>query len=343
PHVVVSCSPNARHRIFPGVVASLSARCSILAAANPIGGHYNRSKTVAENLKMSAALLSRFDMIFILLDRPDEDHDKMLSDHIMRLHKVAGEPPGKDGCGDKKRQQQLQNGNWAPPGRGGFGREARAGTGPEGWAGAGAGAGGGGGAIRAGEGEREQRTLSQRLRVSCAVYQQDPVPTELLKKYVAYARAYCHPRLTVSAARVLQKLYLAMRSEARDGRSVPVTMRQLESLVRLSQARAKVELREEVTAQDAKDVVDMMQESLLEAYMTDTGAIDFGRSGATSLAKQVKVFVSNLTKRASQKGSALFPQQELRQLAEDLSLRITDFEGFLDVLRQVRQGCLFEV
>lgn len=55
-----------------GVVCSLPAHASILAAANPVGGHYNRSKTIAENLKMSAALLSRFDLIFILLDRPDE-------------------------------------------------------------------------------------------------------------------------------------------------------------------------------------------------------------------------------------------------------------------------------
>ncbi|CAN0469472.1 unnamed protein product, partial [Scytosiphon promiscuus] len=126
---------------------------------------------------------------------------------------------------------------------------------------------------------------------------------QLLKRYVAYAKAHCHPTLTLKAARVLQKLYLTMRNEAKDGRSMPITMRQLESLVRLSQviltewevrhpfpicfvlpnfsavpsrpteraafselnfvreqARAKVELREHVTEQDAKDVVDIMQE-----------------------------------------------------------------------------------
>jgi DNA helicase MCM8 len=52
-----------------GIVSSLSARTSVLAAANPCGGHYNRAKTVVENLKMSPALLSRFDLIFILLDK----------------------------------------------------------------------------------------------------------------------------------------------------------------------------------------------------------------------------------------------------------------------------------
>jgi DNA helicase MCM8 len=95
-----------------GIVSSLSARTSVLAAANPCGGHYNRAKTVVENLKMSPALLSRFDLIFILLDkcvgcggllhvgqlparvyvlcRPDNARDLLLSEHVMRLH--SGRP-----------------------------------------------------------------------------------------------------------------------------------------------------------------------------------------------------------------------------------------------------------
>lgn len=55
-----------------GIVCSLPARTSILAAANPVGGHYNKAKTVSENLKMKGPLLSRFDLVFILLDKPDE-------------------------------------------------------------------------------------------------------------------------------------------------------------------------------------------------------------------------------------------------------------------------------
>jgi len=65
---------------------SLPARTSIVAAANPIGGHYNKAKTVSENLKMNPALLSRFDLVFILLDKPDEEFDGILSEHIMALH-----------------------------------------------------------------------------------------------------------------------------------------------------------------------------------------------------------------------------------------------------------------
>ena len=64
----------------------MPARTSILAAANPVGGHYNKAKTVCENLKINPALLSRFDLVFILVDKPNEEHDIRLSDHIMSLH-----------------------------------------------------------------------------------------------------------------------------------------------------------------------------------------------------------------------------------------------------------------
>lgn len=53
-----------------GVVCSLPARTTILAAANPVGGHYNRGKTISENLRIGSPLLSRFDLVFILLDQP---------------------------------------------------------------------------------------------------------------------------------------------------------------------------------------------------------------------------------------------------------------------------------
>lgn len=69
-----------------GIVCSLPARTSIIAAANPVGGHYNKQKTVSENLKMNGALLSRFDLVFILLDVADENMDAFLSDHIMKIH-----------------------------------------------------------------------------------------------------------------------------------------------------------------------------------------------------------------------------------------------------------------
>jgi DNA helicase MCM8 len=90
-----------------GIVCNLPARTSVIAAANPSGGHYeyvtllfsskqtlnlitpSRSKTVSENLKMGPALLSRFDVIFILLDKPDEERDKLLSEHVISVFQYA--------------------------------------------------------------------------------------------------------------------------------------------------------------------------------------------------------------------------------------------------------------
>lgn len=69
-----------------GVVCSLPTRTSILAAANPIGGRFNRNKTVMQNLKMNAPLLSRFDLIFLLLDEANPLLDNLLCKHVMSTH-----------------------------------------------------------------------------------------------------------------------------------------------------------------------------------------------------------------------------------------------------------------
>ena len=70
-----------------GVVASLPARCSVIAAANPKHGSYNMSKTVAENLNMARPILSRFDLVFILRDRADKEQDRLVSTNIMNLYR----------------------------------------------------------------------------------------------------------------------------------------------------------------------------------------------------------------------------------------------------------------
>ena len=69
-----------------GILGSLSARTSVVACANPSSGHYNRAKTIMENIRISNAILSRFDLVFLMLDDPDLQRDKKLSEHVMRLH-----------------------------------------------------------------------------------------------------------------------------------------------------------------------------------------------------------------------------------------------------------------
>ena len=65
---------------------TVSAKCSVLAAANPVGGLYKLEKTIAENVKLPPALLSRFDLIFLLLNSRNSKKDQRMIEHIMRLH-----------------------------------------------------------------------------------------------------------------------------------------------------------------------------------------------------------------------------------------------------------------
>jgi len=76
-----------------GINTTLNARTSILAAANPAYGRYNPKKTPLENINLPAALLSRFDLLFLLLDRPDKDEDLRMAQHITYVHTNGRHPP----------------------------------------------------------------------------------------------------------------------------------------------------------------------------------------------------------------------------------------------------------
>jgi DNA replication licensing factor MCM7 len=75
-----------------GITTTLNARTSILAAANPLFGRYKRSETLHKNINLPAALLSRFDLVFLLIDKPDEKKDFELAHHIARVHMTETAP-----------------------------------------------------------------------------------------------------------------------------------------------------------------------------------------------------------------------------------------------------------
>ncbi|KAG8376518.1 hypothetical protein BUALT_Bualt09G0071700 [Buddleja alternifolia] len=283
-----------------GLVASLSARTSVLAAANPVGGHYNRAKTVNENLKMSAALLSRFDLVFILLDKPDELLDKRLSEHIMSVIS----DPYLDGF-------TLAMDNHHP-----LGRESQV--------------------IRDVDMNVKNSSLVARLRLGLKKDSDFvPLPGPLLRKFIAYARTHVFPRMTKPAAEILQKFYLRLRDHNTSADGTPITARQLESLVRLAEARARVDLREEISTQDALDVVEIMKESLYDKYVDENGFVDFGRSGGMSQQKEAKRFLSALNKQSELQQKDCFSISEIYSLADRISLRVSDIDTFVDNLNSV--------
>jgi len=173
--------------------------------------------------------------------------------------------------------------------------------------------------------------LGERLRLSPTEMESfEPLPSYLFRKYIAYARKYVKPRLSSGAKKVLSEFYLKLRKEHQSADCTPITTRQLESMIRLSEARAKLELREVVTAQDALDIVDIMKESLYDVFSDELGHIDFRRSRGVSKSKQVQVFLKALHKAAERRQSALFTTKEMYDIAKEINLGVDNFEGFID-------------
>ena len=276
-----------------GVVTSIKCRTSVLAAANPVGGHYNRRKSVGENLKMNAALLSRFDLVFILMDKPDLEKDNMISEHIMRTHQLAFEQGGAGA-------QEVPHYPTVPVSSSSSFSSSSQGQGQS--------------PLRA-------RSLTQRLRELTSRSGSHPRLSEhMMRRYIDYAKKKVVPKMSIPAAKSLQKLYLTMRAQAKLGDSIPVTTRHLESLIRLSQARARMDLRDSVTADDAQDVIDLLQESLLDAFTNETGQVDLSRKGGGGLTKQVKALVSALTQQARARNNNVFRTDEIAEICAVLKL-----------------------
>jgi replicative DNA helicase Mcm len=114
------------------------------------------------------------------------------------------------------------------------------------------------------------------------------IPPELFRKYVAYARKNCHPKLTQEAAEEIKKFFLNLRSKYVEGSPISITFRQYEALIRLAEASAKVQLRSEVTKEDALRAIKLMSVSLRQlGFEPETGTIDIDRvEGARATAMQ---------------------------------------------------------
>uniref|UniRef100_A0A182QF51 DNA helicase MCM8 n=1 Tax=Anopheles farauti TaxID=69004 RepID=A0A182QF51_9DIPT len=255
-----------------GVICTVPARTTVLAAANPAGGHYNKAKTVSENLKLHPALLSRFDLVFILLDRSNERTDNLLTAHIQKVHglsKTNSTPvhPFFESSGPSSLEEEGES------------------------------------------------SLEERLRLAPGETM-DLLPAELVQKYIGYARKNVHPKLTAKAAEELRDFFVELRRSHREMDMIPVTTRQLEGLIRLTQARAKIDLSSEATVAHVRDVLAILRQSMLDVFSTDEGDLQFTRltnGSGTSKTSMVRKFAQVLASRSAVTGTTLFTTAELKQ------------------------------
>jgi len=169
------------------------------------------------------------------------------------------------------------------------------------------------------------------------------VPPQCLKKYIAYARRYVQPRLLPAAAKVLQTFYLELRAQHQTADSTPITTRQLESLVRLTEARAKLELREECEEQDALDVVEIMKSSMVDTFSDQIGVLDFSRSqmgSGMSSRGAGKKFIQALQRQADRLQKNVFTVDEMKTIANMVNISVPNFMDFVFSLNN--QGFLIK-
>lgn len=182
-----------------GIHTTLNAKASILAAANPIGGRYNPKATLRSNLNLSAPIMSRFDLFFVVRDEPNEQVDRNLATHIVNVH--------------MNRDEAVE---------------------PE-------------------------------------------IGTELLQRYIRLARTF-KPVFTEEAKAVLVEKYKELRANDAQGgigrSSYRITVRQLESLIRLSEAVARANCVEEILPKFVREAYNLLRQSIVTVEKDDVEVED---------------------------------------------------------------------
>lgn len=202
-----------------GITATLKSRCALLGAANPKLGRFDDFVAISEQIAMPPSLLSRFDLIFVLADKPEQERDMAIAEHIIKAHSVG--------------ELIAQHSRQPIPGV-------------------------------------DEEYITEQLKP--VTPEIDPV---MFRKYVAYAKRNCFPRLTDEAREALIAYYMKLRGLADANKPVPVTARQLEAIVRLAEASARIRLAQEIEKADADRVITIIDTCLRQvAYDSSTGTFD---------------------------------------------------------------------
>lgn len=192
-----------------------------MAAANPVGSKYDVDLTITRNIDLPPTLISRFDLLYLVLDQVDEMLDRKLAQHLVGLYlEDAPETAGQDIL---------------------------------------------------------VRVLTPQWNVLTILIQ----PIDELSAYINYARSRIHPVITEEASNELVRSYVELRNAGEDPRSnekrITATTRQLESMIRLSEAHARMRFSSFVEFDDVKEAYRLMRDAIrTSATDPKTGKIDMG-------------------------------------------------------------------
>lgn len=229
-----------------GIHTSLNARCSVIAAANPIYGQYDTHKDPHKNIALPDSLLSRFDLLFIVTDDIDDARDRMVSEHVLRMHQYR--QPGQEEGTPVREQgnnplgvglEESQDSNRTTEVYEKYNVMLHAGI------------------ASTGRGSRKKVEV---------------LSLPFVKKYIQYAKTRIKPVLTKGAADHIVATYSALRNDELLGnqrKTAPMTARTLETLIRLSTAHAKARLSNRVEERDAKAAEGILRFALFKEVVED--------------------------------------------------------------------------
>jgi replicative DNA helicase Mcm len=172
------------------------------------------------------------------------------------------------------------------------------------------------------------------------------ISTKLLRKYIAYAKQNVKPALTDAAMEEIKEYYLKMRaSGAKEGtiKAIPISPRQLEGLIRLSEAAARVRLSDKVMKKDAKRAVRLLDFCLRQiAFDEETGTIDIDRiaTGIPATQRSKIVIIKEIVGELEKEYGNRIPVSDLVRLASERGVDESDVDNIIEKLK--RSGDIFE-
>ena len=302
-----------------GIICQLNARTAILASANPVKSKYDPKLSVIQNIRLPPSLLSRFDLIYLMLDKHNEIDDRRLANHIVSLYGYEEEEKKEEENDEEEKDKKSKNKKSAKKSK---------------------------------KNKKEDEEISSsnmdesKMDIDDNKPQKMSIKKEVLTAYISEARKI-NPKISDNVVNELINHYLKMR-ESGGKNTISATPRQLESLIRLSEARARLRFSKFVEKEDVEEAVTLIKVATQQAA-TDpvTGVIDMDllQTGITSSSRArmgqivdiIKTILRDYQENARKGVKFNSLQDEVRKRVNDLgqlSFSFSEFD-YRDALRKL--------